>query len=180
VKKLLFLSFILLSLSAYSQNEPLLKPGRVIFYNVENLFDTINDPETSDNDFTPDGKNEWNTKKYEVKLNHLSKVLAALLDTIQPMVVGLCEIENRKVLEDLVAQPELQSFNLWIIHHDSPDERGIDVAFLYKPQIMKVAFDSYLKVEFPFDSIDNTRNIHYMKVYFCKSLAQPIGRKRTE
>lgn len=165
MKNLFFLYLLSSGFLSYSQDQPLSKPGRVIFYNLENLFDTINDPETKDDEFLPSGKNQWNTEKYQEKLTHISVTIRAMLDTIQPFIVGLCEVENKKVLEDLVAQPALRSLNLWIIHHDSPDERGIDVAFLYKPQAMKIAFDSFLSIQFPFDSTDNTRNIHYMKVY---------------
>ena len=165
MQKLLLISFVFLSCSLYSQNETLLKPGRVIFYNVENLFDTINDPAIQDEEFLPQSKNGWNTKKYKVKLNHIAKTFAALLDTIQPFVIGMSEVENRKVLEDLVAQPALKKFNLGIIHHDSPDERGIDVAVLYNQETIKVAFDATLKVEFPFDKEDRTRDILYVKTY---------------
>ncbi len=156
---------LLLSLSLCSQDKALLKPGRVIFYNVENLFDTINDPTTLDEDFLPNSKNQWNTKKYKVKLNHVAITLAALLDTIQPLVIGMCEVENRKVLEDLIIQPALKKYNLGIIHHDSPDERGIDAAMLYNTETIKVAFDATLKIEFPFDTKDNTRDILYVKTY---------------
>ncbi|MES2621292.1 MAG: hypothetical protein V4615_10605 [Bacteroidota bacterium] len=165
MKKLLLLTFILVSCSLYSQSESLLKPGRVIFYNVENLFDTLNDPETQDEDFLPASKNKWNTKKYRLKLNHIAKVFAAMLDTIQPLVIGLCEVENRKVLEDLIAQPLLKKFHFRIVHHNSPDERGIDAAILYNTNAVQSAFDATLKVQFPFDPDDRTRDILYLKTY---------------
>ncbi len=161
MNKLLLLSFLFLCFSAFAQkNEPLLKPGRVIFYNAENLFDTINDPETQDEEFLPSSKNVWNTKKYEVKLNHLAKVFAAMLDTIQPLVIGMSEVENIKVLQDLIAQPALKKFNLGIIHHDSPDERGIDVAFLYNKDVVENVFDATLKIDL---GDDKTRDILYFK-----------------
>src|ERR1041385_5911542 len=96
---------LLFSFTTFAQKQTLLRPGRIIFYNAENLFDTINDPETQDEEFLPLSKNKWDTKKYSVKLNHISKALAAMLDTIQPILIGLSEVENRKVLEDLIAQP---------------------------------------------------------------------------
>ncbi len=148
------------------KQESLLKPGRIIFYNTENLFDTINDPETQDEEFLPSARNEWNTEKYQVKLRHLSKVIAALFDTIQPLVIGLAEVENKKVLEDLVAQQALKKFNLGIIHHDSPDERGIDVALLYNQDEVEGDFDATLKVEL--DSGDRTRDVLYFKAYLTE------------
>lgn len=157
--------FLLLFLSCgilYSQNEPLIKPGRVVFYNVENLFDTINDPTTWDEEFLPDSKREWNTKKYEVKIRHIAKVLGSLFDTIQPLIIGLSEVENEKVLQDLVAQPELQKYNLGIVHHDSPDERGIDVALLYNPQVIGEVFNAFLRIDL---GEDKTRDIVYFKAY---------------
>ena len=165
MKKIILFSFLLLSYSLYSQKETLLKPGRIIFYNVENLFDTINDPVTQDEEFLPESRNNWDTKKYQVKLDHISKAIAALLDTIQPMLIGLSEVENQKVVEDLIGQPSLKKFELGIIHHDSPDERGIDVAILYNKEALKVAFDATLKIEFPFDKDDRTRDILYVKSY---------------
>ena len=78
----------------------MLKPGRIIFYNVENLFDTVKDPIKHDEEFLPGAKTKWDTKKYQVKLDHISKVIAALLDSIQPIAIGLAEVENRKVIED--------------------------------------------------------------------------------
>ena len=155
--------FLFLSSFIHAQAETMLKPGRIVFYNVENFFDTINDPETQDDEFTPESKIKWNTEKYELKLNHISKVIATLFDTIQPLVVGLSEVENRQVLEDLIAQPALKKFNFGIIHHDSPDERGIDVAFLYNKDIVANVFDAFLRINYPFDSTDKTRDILYFK-----------------
>jgi len=162
MKKILFLSFLFSSLSLFAQkDEPLLKPSRVIFYNVENLFDTIDDPAINDAEYLPSSKIEWNTKKYKTKLNHTAKVFATMLDTIQPMVIGMSEIENIKVLQDLIVQPALKKFNFGIVHHDSPDERGIDVAFLYNKDIVESIFDATLKVDL--GGGDKTRDILYFK-----------------
>lgn len=145
---------------------PILKPARVIFYNTENLYDTINDPEVNDEEFLPTSRNQWNTEKYTVKLKHTSTVLAALLDTIQPLVIGLGEVENRGVLEDLLAQPALTKHKLSILHHNSPDERGIDVAMLYNSDMAESIFDATLRVD-PGDS-DRTRDILYFKAYITE------------
>src|SRR5580704_7134799 len=112
--KLLPVIFLLFCISAGAQNESLLHPGRVVFYNTENLFDTIRDPQNSDDAFLPQSPNQWNTQKYQSKLTHISQVLAAMFDSIQPIAIGLAEVENRKVVEDLIAQPALKKFNLGI------------------------------------------------------------------
>lgn len=107
----------------------------VAFYNVENLFDTINDPNTYDDDRTPDGKDQWTADKYEQKLENIAKVLSEIgadITATSPDIIGLCEIENRQVLEDLIAHPYLRDKDYGIIQYDSPDERGIDVALLFK------------------------------------------------
>ncbi len=146
---------------------PLFKPARVIFYNTENLYDTINDPGVSDEEFLPSSRSQWNTEKYTLKLNHTAKVMASMLDTIQPLVIGLSEVENRHVLEDLIAQPALSKYSLSIIHHNSPDERGIDVALLYNNDIAESVFDATLKVDLG-DS-DRTRDILYFKAYLTEA-----------
>src|ERR1700678_626594 len=109
MRKILFL-FFLSSLSLYLKSQPLIKPARIIFYNTENLFDTIHNPQENDEDFLPNSKLHWNTEKYQLKLNHIAKVLAAMLDTIQPLVIGLSEVENGNVINDLVNQPALKKF----------------------------------------------------------------------
>lgn len=107
----------------------------VAFYNFENLFDTINDPNTNDEEWTPKGMQHWTFEKYQNKLENLAKVLAEIGSAENPEAptfIGGCEIENRNVLEDLVKQPKLLDKNYGIIHFDSPDKRGIDVALLFR------------------------------------------------
>ncbi|MFN8287957.1 MAG: hypothetical protein U0V74_14465 [Chitinophagales bacterium] len=166
---LLPLFFFLCHTLPAQQEESIFKPARVIFYNTENLFDTINNPDTDDEEFLPSSKQEWNSAKYQTKLTHVAKVVSSLCDTIAPLVIGLAEVENNKVLEDLIAQPALKKFNLKIVHHDSPDERGIDVALLYNADVIEEVFDSYLHVEL--DS-DKTRDILYYKGFIDE--AYPI------
>jgi len=106
------------------------------FYNLENLFDTIDDPEKRDEEYTPEGKNKWNDKKYQDKLFNMAHVISLIgKEGCQEgvSILGVCEIENRKVLEDLVAQPALLNRDLQIVHQSSPDKRGIDVGLLYNP-----------------------------------------------
>ena len=101
------------------------KPYKVVFYNFENLFDTINEPGVLDEEFTPEGPKKWNTAKYTKKLGNLERVLfdIAAEDKDFPVVIGVSEIENRSVMEDVIAQPKLAHGNYRIVHYDSPDAR---------------------------------------------------------
>jgi len=107
----------------------------VAFYNFENCYDTINDPLINDDDWTPMGNQHWNAKKYHQKLENLAKVLSEIgvsENPNSPKFIGGAEIENQGVLEDLIKQPKLIDKDYGIIHFDSPDKRGIDVALLYQ------------------------------------------------
>ncbi|WBL25532.1 endonuclease/exonuclease/phosphatase family protein [Zunongwangia sp. HGR-M22] len=110
----------------------------VAFYNTENLFDTENDNFTFDDDRTPEGKDVWTKTKYQLKLNNIGRVLSEIgteLSGSSPEIIGLCEIENYGVLEDLLNTEELQNRNYKVIHFDSPDRRGIDNALLYNKDV---------------------------------------------
>jgi len=119
----------------------------IAFYNLENLFDTIDDPKTRDEDFTPNGRDHWTSEKYHKKLHNLATVLADIgkKETgTSPAVIGVAEVENRGVLEDLLKTPPLAGQQYGIIHFDSPDRRGIDVALLYKKRFFKpINFKKY-------------------------------------
>lgn len=111
------------------------------FYNVENLFDTINDPLTLDDDFTASSDKNWTNKRYRKKLKKLGKTIAHIgLDNIgfPPVIVGLAEVENRTVLEDLIKTKHLKKKGYGLVHRDSPDERGIDNALLYRKDYFHV------------------------------------------
>ncbi|MDK2910222.1 MAG: hypothetical protein PWR20_1789 [Bacteroidales bacterium] len=113
----------------------------VAFYNLENLFDTIDSPDTDDREFLPDGANQWNSDKYRVKLKNMAEVIGQIGDefvTGGPSIIGLAEVENRTVLKDLINTPPLQGKGYGIVHFDSPDPRGVDVALLYKFRDFKV------------------------------------------
>ncbi|PWB26656.1 endonuclease/exonuclease/phosphatase family protein [Flavobacterium sp. HTF] len=110
------------------------------FYNFKILFDTINDPATNDDEWTPNGIQNWTKEKYHQKLQNLARVLSEIgtaENTNAPTLIGGSEIENRGVLEDLIKQPKLLNYNYGIIHFDSPDKRGIDVALLYQKKYFK-------------------------------------------
>lgn len=124
---------LLMSLSASAQKT---QQNYVIgFYNLENLFDIYDDPVKNDSEFLPEGKNKWTQAKYEKKLHNMAKVIRSMADNNKRWhtILGISEIENRLVIEDLVSQPEIADANYEIVHYDSPDRRGVDVALLYKP-----------------------------------------------
>lgn len=109
----------------------------VAFYNLENLFDTINNNGKYDLEFSPQGKNKWDSHKYWTKINNLSYAISRFKTKRTPegpAIIGVSEIENRTVLEDLVKAKDIADRNLQIVHHDSPDRRGVDVGLLYDPK----------------------------------------------
>ncbi len=110
------------------------------FYNLENLFDTVHDEGKNDYEFLPDGGNNWTEAKYEKKLKNMATVIRAMADENKAWhaVLGISEIENRHVIEDLVSQPEIAAANYQIVHYDGPDRRGVDVALLYRPEVLNV------------------------------------------
>ncbi len=131
------------------------------FYNVENLFDTLNTNGYKDLDFSPEGKNHWNTKSYWEKMDNLSKVISQMGTEFTPdgvAILGVAEVENRSVLEDLVKNDLLKKQNYQIIHYDSPDHRGIDVALLYQPKYFKVLSSKTFTVNFPDSPNYHTRD----------------------
>lgn len=126
------------------------------FYNLENLFDTIVDPDTNkilQDDFTPKSEKAWNTDKYNKKMANLDEVLSKIgVSSSNPdgaMVLGVSEIENRLVLEDLVKQPKIKDRNYQIVHFDSPDKRGIDVGLLYQPKYFTVTSTKTYRLKIP-------------------------------
>lgn len=131
----------------------------IMSYNVENLFDTINDPE-NDDDFTPSGKLNWNTNKYREKLSHISQVIESVkLENggQWPIVIGLIEVEHRSCLEDLVAEQGIQEAGYQIAFIEGEDERGIDVGLLYRSKLMQLV--SVQKHNIVLPENDKTRHI---------------------
>ncbi|WP_106793669.1 endonuclease [Aquimarina sp. Aq78] len=113
----------------------------IAFYNLENLFDTKDDPKTLDNDFLPDSEKKWNRKRYEKKIFKLGTAISNIgfLKTRKaPVLVGVAEVENKAVLKDLINSKHLKQKEYGIVHYDSPDERGIDVGLLYQKQYFEV------------------------------------------
>ena len=145
---LLILSVMAFALTTAVAQE---KPYMVAFWNLENLFDIYDDPETHDGEFTPEGVKQWNEGKYQKKLYNTERVLfdMAAINRDYPIVIGVSEVENRTVLEDLVSQPKLKGANYRICHFDSPDARGVDVAFLYRADVFKLEGSDNIKLNVP-------------------------------
>ncbi|SHF00158.1 endonuclease/exonuclease/phosphatase family protein [Dysgonomonas macrotermitis] len=124
------------------------------FYNVENLFDTVDDEGVNDTEFTPTGSKAWTMDKYQKKLNNLAFVMSKLAKEHcpgGPAVIGVAEIENRGVLEDLLKTKEMSAMGYQIAHYDSPDRRGVDVALLYNPTLFNVTSSK----AYPYNLPDN-------------------------
>ena len=116
--------------TAYSTQDDRL----LLWYNVENLFYPDNDSLPGDEEFSVEGIRHWNWSRYRAKLTALSKVIIASGTWEPPAVVGLCEVEEARVLEDLIRHPILAPYRYAYLHSDSPDPRGMDVACLYRPE----------------------------------------------
>jgi len=105
-----------------------MKSGRsIVFYNVENLFDTKHDPQKNDGDFTPGGEYEWDEERYQHKLEQIANAINMIDE--KPIIIGLAEVENYKVLEALIRAEGMTDINYKFVHYDSPDRRGIDCAY---------------------------------------------------
>jgi predicted extracellular nuclease len=126
----------------------------IAFYNTENLFDIVGDDNTNDEDFLPNSNKRWTTKRYENKLLKLGQVISQIGDDdvdCPPAIVGLAEVENKRVIEDLIQSKYLKHYSYDIVHYDSADERGIDVALIYDTSVFEVShsepFPIYLENE---------------------------------
>ena len=142
--------FLIFSGSITAQNKDFQQRGdlRIMFYNTENFFDTIDDPRTSDNDFLPGSKLKWNRNFYFKKIKHIYQTVAAVGENSPPEIIGFSEIENRNVLSDLILHSPLEKFNYKVIHKDSPDLRGIDVGLIYRPDKVKCLKYSFFEMVF--------------------------------
>lgn len=160
----LFAAFFLLTFVLQSQT---LEKGKnyfvsaIGFWNVENLYDTLNDPKKIDEEFLPEGVNAWTGKRYWEKIDHLAKVISEMGVDATPeglSILGLCEIENKNCLDDLVKDPKLKSRNYQTILVDGPDARGVDPGLLYNPKHFKVTKVVTYHVTLPTDSAHKTRD----------------------
>jgi len=131
----------------------------VVSYNVENLFDTVDDQKIPDEEFLPASEKKWDNEKYQKKLADLVQVISEVNPKEMPEVVGLVEVENRAVLEDLVKTGKLNGQGYAVIHEESPDYRGIDVALIYRKDAFEEIMHEVLPVVFPDDPEFKTRDI---------------------
>lgn len=147
----------------YAQDNSKQNNVRLMFYNVENLFDIYNDSLKADDEFLPGGLRRWNHTRYINKLNSIYKTIIAAGDWEPPAIVAFCEIENRRVLDDLINLTYLSKYNYGIIHEESPDERGIDVCFIFRKDIVHVlSYSSLIPFSFSQNSF-KTRSVLYAK-----------------
>lgn len=165
MKRILFLICgTLLYLFVQAQQESTLH--KIMFYNVENLFHPSDDSLTADEDFTPTGNYHWTYKKYYKKIAMIGKVIVALGEGDPPWLIGLAEIENKKVLNDLCYRSPLRNYHYKYVHYESPDRRGVDVALLYRDSCVRVLRSRKIPVVFPFDTHARNRDILYAVVQF--------------
>lgn len=166
MKKIAILSLFLISFTLLQAQTSTYQPDKnytIVFYNVENLFDTIANPAINDIEFTAAGSYQWTGKRYRKKIEDISRVLTSVNINELPEIIGLCEVENREVLVDLAGSAKLKPGNYEIVHEDSPDGRGIDVALLYRKDAFTYLKHKTITVYFPFDPESKTRDILYVK-----------------
>lgn len=147
--------FLLCALSVSAQKNTF----RVMFYNVENLFDTEHEPNKQDVEFTPEGNKHWNKHKYYDKLENIAKVITAVGEWDTPVLVGLSEVENNKVLKDLTQSSPLRKMQYRYVLTESRDPRGIDVALLYQRDRFKYLSHDCIRIKFPGHSKKRTRDL---------------------
>lgn len=136
---------------------------RIGFYNCENLFDLVDDSLTRDEAFTPEGDYRYTFSRYKKKSNGIAKTIAALGGWRPAEFVGLCEVESKWVLDGLTRFSPLENVNYQIIHEESPDRRGIDIACIYNPERFNLILYKYHRIRFPHDTTRTTRDMLYVK-----------------
>jgi len=148
------------SFNPESRNE---KGVRVVFYNVENLFDFTKDTLAKDEEFLPEGLYGWTPGKFFSKLQSISKVLLSAGGWEPPEIIGLAEVENQSVVSLLATRYPLAPFGYRTVHYDSPDLRGIDVALLFRPDKFQLLSSMPIAVKVPEEPLFVTRDILYVK-----------------
>ncbi|TKG96092.1 endonuclease [Puteibacter caeruleilacunae] len=135
----------------------------VVFYNVENFFDCLNDSLTADDEYTPEGGRHWNYYKYLRKRNHIARSIICSGKWYPPDVVGICEIENLPTITDLVQNTGLRKFDYHIIHKESPDPRGIDVCMLYRSKYFHPYNYEYIPIKDKDGTLVRSREILFVQ-----------------
>lgn len=168
MRSFLFAATLMLLVGQTEAQKKQFRPVVFGFYNLENLYDTVNNPAINDEEFLPESERQYNTAVYQDKLMRLATVLTQMgteFNPDGPAFVGVAEIENDTVLRDLANQALLRPWNWKYVHYDSPDARGIDVGFFYNPKYFRVLESAPLFVELPGGSKDAyfTRDVLYVK-----------------
>ena len=146
---------------------------RIAFYNMENFFDCLHDSAKDDHDFTPQGIKGWGNAKYANKRNRLFKVIAALDAECPLAAIGLAEVENARVLRELCRGTPLRYKNFDFVHFESPDPRGIDVALLYRKDLLSIDTSYPVPLIIPPDSVARTRDMLYVRAFVEASPVPP-------
>jgi len=160
---ILIFQFIILFQFSFAQEKSSSIRFRAMFYNVENLFDSYNDSLTNDDEFTPMGTRHWTWAKMNQKVVGIYKTIVAVGEWEPPVFVGLCEIENGYVLYQLAHETPLLKYDYKIVHRDSPDPRGIDVALLFRNDLFELQESRFFKVTFLDEPNRKTREILYVR-----------------
>lgn len=163
---------------------------RVMFYNVENLFDTLDNPDREDDEFTPEGSRRWTNRRYYNKINNLAKVISSVGEWGFPTLVGICEVENEKTLKDLCLYSPLKKAQYRYLISDSEDIRGINIALLYQRDRFRYLSHESIPVSFPHNPNKKTRDILYVSgmilsrdtldVFVCHFPSRRDGQWETE
>lgn len=135
---------------------------RIMFYNVENLFDTFDDPNVQDEEFLPSGDKGWNEARYLTKLDNIYKTVTAVGGWDPPAIIGFCEVENRLVLNELINKTPLKKYKYDIVHEDSRYVRGADVALIYRTDKFRPISHEAMQVIFPFEPSTTTRDVLFV------------------
>ncbi len=154
MQRILFSLSLLVSVTGFSQDY------KIGFYNVENLFDTINDPNKDDEEFLPSADSKWTSARYMEKINHINKVLGEMGNVL---AVGMCEIENANVVRDVVRFSPTISKTHGVVHYESPDERGIDVGLIYDSIHLKLVASGSIRFTLPGMEKPSSRDILWAK-----------------
>ncbi len=180
MKKIVFIAILFIfSLQIYSQSN-----FRVMFYNVENLFDYEHDEGKDDKEFLPDGQRHWTKGRYQNKLNNIAKVITSIGEWSSPAIVGLCEVENEKVMTGLTKYSPLKSQKYRYVMTESDDARGVDVALMYQPDQFRYIGHHAYRVSF------KTRDILHvtgkilsgdtLDIFVCHFPSRRNGEKESE
>lgn len=182
----LFFFFLFLFITVVKPQENF----RVMFYNVENLFDVKDNPEKNDDDFLPDGFMKWTSWKYWEKLKNIARVITAVGEMQSPAIVGMCEIENDSVIFDLTKRSPLRNQQYEYIVTNSPDERGINLALLYQRHQFKPVEKHEYRIKFDNKATKPSRNILHvtgklvngelLDVFVCHFPSRSGGEKESE